>query len=218
MRRPFLLVVLVLSLPFTSGCALLSKSDPVVPRYFSPELADTSPQPKPGSGQQLSVRLGRVGGGSYLKERIVYRGSDHEFGFYEDRRWTERAEVYLLRAIEGSLFEDRGVRRSLAATAPTLTADLVEFEEVRGATPKVRLRVTYALHDEQTVFFERTLSVEHPLPQGPDDSRTARVAAGLGEALREAVGRISGEVVAELAAAPRVKEPPATAPSVADRR
>jgi cholesterol transport system auxiliary component len=218
MRRSFFVILLALSSPLASGCALLSKSDPVVPRYFSPELADASPAAKPEGARQLSVRLGRVGGGSYLKERIVYRGSDHEFGFYEDRRWTERPEVYLQRALEGSLFEERSVRRSLAATAPTLTADLVEFEEVRGAVPKVRLRVAYALHDEQTVFFERTFSVEHPLPPGPDDSRTSRVAASLGEALREAVGRISSEVVTELAAAPHIKEPPLAAPSVADVR
>jgi len=129
---------------------------------------------------------------------MVYRDSSHEFGFYEDRRWTERPEVYLQRALEASLFEDGGMRRSLSSTAPTLTVDLVEFEEVRGSAPHVRLRVTYALHDEQNVFFERTAAIERPLEGGADAARADRVAVALGEALQEAVTRVSGEVTAEL--------------------
>ncbi len=192
-----LLLVLGLSSP---GCALLTKSDPVVPRYFSPEMVESPPRAKDDTdGPKLSLRLGRVGGGSYLKERMVYRDSSHEFGFYEDRRWTERPEVYLQRALETSLFEVGRMRRSLSSTAPTLTADLVEFEEVRGSAAHVRLRVTYALHDEQTVFFEHTLAIERPLEGGPDAARPDRVAAALGEALKEAASRVSADVAAELA-------------------
>jgi cholesterol transport system auxiliary component len=208
MRRASVLAAATLSGLLVSGCALLTKSEPVVPRYFSPELAESPAKPKAAStGAQLSVRLGRVGGGSYLKERMVYRDASHEFGFYEDRRWTERPEVYLQRALEGALYEEGGMRRALASTAPTLTADLVEFEEVRGDAPHVRLRVTYALHDEQTVFFERTLTIERPLAGGSDAARPDRTAAALGEALHEAVGRIRGEVVSGLeVATPRTPE------------
>jgi cholesterol transport system auxiliary component len=184
----------------TSGCALLTKSEPVVPRYFTPELAETTPRLNAAVASPLSVRLGRIGGGSYLKERIVYRDSEHELGFYEDRRWTERPEVYLQRGLEESLFEERGLKRALSATAPTLTADLVEFEEVKGSAPHVRLRVSYALHDETTVFVEHSFSIERPLPAGPDASRTDRVAAALGEALHAAVARITGDVVGALSA------------------
>jgi cholesterol transport system auxiliary component len=207
MSRSLSLVSMLLLGIFASGCALLTKSDPVVPRYFSPELAESpSRTNKTTDGRKLSLRLGRVGGGSYLKERMVYRDTIHEFGFYEDRRWTERPEVYLQRALETSLFEDGGMRRSLSSTAPTLTADLVEFEEVRGSLPHVRLRVTYALHDEQTVFFERTIAVERPLGGGLDAARPDRVAAALGEALQEAVSRVSGEVAAGLTS-PDVRSP-----------
>ncbi len=179
----------------TSGCALLTKSDPVLPRYFSPEVSDTDSPVLRNANADLSVRLGRIGGGSYLKERIAYRNSEHEFGFYEDRRWTERPEVYLQRAIERSLFEERGVKRALSPSAPTLTADLIEFEEVKGSAPSVRLRVTYALHDEHTVFREHSLVVERPLAPGTEASRADRVAAGLGDALREVVARIADEVI-----------------------
>jgi cholesterol transport system auxiliary component len=184
----------------TTSCALLTKSEPVVPRYFTPELAETGTTASANAAPGLSVRLGNVGGGSYLKERIAYRDSDHEFGFYEDRRWTERPEVYLQRAIERSLFEERGLRRALSLSAPTLTVDLIEFEEVRGVSPRVRLRISYALHDERTVFRERSFAIERPLPAGTEASRMDRVAAGLGDALREAVARIVDEVIADLTA------------------
>jgi uncharacterized lipoprotein YmbA len=129
---------------------------------------------------------------------MVYRDSDHELGAYEDRRWTERPEVYLERALESSLFEEHGMTRGLSFELPTLTADLVEFEELRGSPPRARLRVTYALHDEQTVFLEHTFTVERPLDAGSDAERPARVAAALGVLLHDAVTRIADDVEADL--------------------
>ena len=197
MLRPSLLA---LALACTTGCALLTKSEPVVPRYFTPETLEPRSPTGASAAAGLSLRIGRVGGGSYLKERMAYRDSDHEFGFYEDRRWTERPEVYLQRAIERSLFEARGMKRALSPSAPTLTVDLIEFEEVRGEAPRVRLLVSYALHDERTVFRERSFAIERPLVSGDDASRADRVAAGLGDVLRDAVTRIVDEVIAELTA------------------
>jgi len=183
---------------FASSCALLTKSEPVVPRYFSPEVAEGSPASTTSTASSLEVRLGRVGGGSYLKERIAFRSSDHEFGLYEDRRWTERPEVYVERALERALFEQRGIRRALSGSAPTLTAELIEFEEVTGSAPRVRLRLSYALHNEQTVLREHTLALERPLAQGLDISRTERVAAALGDSLRDAANQIAEDVLASL--------------------
>jgi cholesterol transport system auxiliary component len=196
-RRAYVLLALLVS---TAGCALLTKADPVVPRYFTPEVAESEPATKNTDGAGLSVRIGRVGGSSYLKERMAYRDSEHEYGFYEDRRWTERPEVYLQRAVEHSLFEVRGLKRALSATSPTLTLDLTEFEEVRGAAPHVRLRLSYALHDERTVFRERSFAIERPLAAGSEAMQADRVAAALSDALQSAVTRIVDEVIAELAA------------------
>jgi cholesterol transport system auxiliary component len=196
--RALLLAQLV---AFTTSCALLTKSEPVVPRYFSPELPETAVAPVGANvAPGLSLRLGNVGGASYLKERIAYRDSEHEFGFYEDQRWTERPELYLQRALERTLFEERGVKRDLSVSAPTLTVELIEFEEVRGSTPRVRLRFSYALHDEHTVFRERSFAIERPLPGGPEASRMDRVAAALGDGLREGVTRIVDQVIADLVA------------------
>ncbi len=116
--------------------------------------------------------------------------------------------MYLQRALEAALFEDGGMQRSLSSAAPTLTADLVEFEEVRGASPHVRVRVTYALHDEQTVFFERTITFERPLAEGSDRARPERVATALGAALEEAVHRMTTDVTVGLEAAARTAARP----------
>jgi hypothetical protein len=172
----------------------------MVPRYYTPEALEAPARAGATPATSLALRIGRVGGSSYLKERMAYRDAEHEFGFYDDKRWTERPEVYLLRALERSLFEERGVKRALSSDAPTLTVDLIEFEEVRGSAPRVRLQVSYALHDDRAVFRERTFVLERPLTQGTDSARADRVAAGLGQALRDAVTRIVDEVVAELSA------------------
>jgi len=186
----------VLSCP--CSCALLTKAEPVVPRYFSPE----SPAPARAAApptSAASLRLGRIGGSSYLKERIVFRSSPHELAFYDDRRWTERPEVYLQRGLESAFFELRGVHRALTDRAPTLTADLVEFEEVRGAAPGVHLRVSFALHDERIVYDEGSVAVDRPLRSGEEKTQPERSAAAFGEALSEAVTRIADRVLADVA-------------------
>jgi cholesterol transport system auxiliary component len=199
MRRPAFLLASLLA--FTTSCALLTKSDPVVPRYFSPEVPEPVVAPAGGTAAAgLSLRLGNVGGASYLKERIAFRDSDHEYGFYEDQRWTERPELYLQRALERSLFEEHGLKRDLSVSAFTLTVELIEFEEVKGVTPRVRVRLSYALHDERTVFRERSFAIERPLPAGTEQTRMERVAAALGDALREGVTRIADEVLADVSA------------------
>jgi hypothetical protein len=207
MKRATRFLAAAVVLPLATECALLGKNDPLVPRYYSPESAEgavgsASPTPrvvKPG----LALRLGRIGGGSYLKERIVFRDAEHELGFYEDRRWTERPEVYLQRALERALFEGAGVKRVLVSgEAPTLTADLIEFEEVRGASPGVRLRISYALHDDHVVLRERTISVQRPLAALVREDSSGAVATALGEALRTVVDQITAEVLADLSVPP----------------
>jgi cholesterol transport system auxiliary component len=188
-------------LPFLPSCALLTKADPVVPRYFSPESpapGRTTPPPT-----TTSLRLGRIGGSAYLKERIVFRSSAHELAFYDDRRWTERPEVYLQRGLENTFFELRGVHRALTDRAPTLTADLVEFEEVRGTAPGVHLRVSFALHDERTVYDEGSVAVDRALAPGEAKTQPERAAAAFGEALHDAVTQIVDRTLVDVAALPQ---------------
>jgi cholesterol transport system auxiliary component len=192
--RPALAGALLVFLP---SCALLTKADPVVPRYFSPELPFPVRSTQPATA--TSLRLGRIGGASYLKERIVFRTSAHELAFYDDRRWTERPEIYLQRGLESAFFEQRGVHRALTGQAPTLTADLVEFEEVHGTTPSVHLRVSFALHDERTVYDEGSVSVDRPLVAGDEKTQPERAAAAFGEALHAVVTQLVDRTLADIA-------------------
>lgn len=185
----------------TSGCALLSKATPVEPRYFTPETAQLDAGPHGLPASHLEVHLGRVVGASFLKERMAYTNATHELGLYEELRWTERPEVYLERAVEHALFDSGRVTRALPAWAPTLTVDLIEFEEVKGdGGERVRLRLHYALSDARTVLGEGSFVTERPLSAGAEHSRPNRVAAALGQALDAASDRLAVGVVTALSA------------------
>ena len=78
-RRAFLLCAAAAL--FTAGCALTSKSEPIAPRYFSPERpADPAHANAKPADVPLELRLGRVSGSSHLDERLVYRDSDYQLG------------------------------------------------------------------------------------------------------------------------------------------
>lgn len=203
-RRLLALFALVACASTTGGCALLTKQDPLAPRYFSPESSGGGAvaggavaQDAARATSGLALRLGRVSSAAALKERIMHRDSAHEVGFYEERRWTERPEVFLRRALERALFEERGLSRVVSGAGQTLEVELTELEEVRGASPVARLRLTYALHDGHLVRRARTLVIERPLAQSAEGEA---IAAALGEALREAIERVGADVVDDLRA------------------
>jgi len=126
---------------------------------------------------------------------LAYRVHDSELGYRDDRRWSERPEEYLRRALEGELFERAGVRRVLAGAATTLDVELTAFEEVRDPTPHVRLALTFRLHDDRQVSLERSLLVERPLVADGDKDHAQRVATALGQALAQATADVGAEVV-----------------------
>jgi cholesterol transport system auxiliary component len=194
-----------------AGCALTSKSDPWTTRYFSPEAAagsESAPAPADSGSLRLRLRLGRVSAGKHLRERIAFRSSEHELGYYDDRRWTEQPDVYLRRALAAALFERRGIRRVVSGGSPTLEVELVAFEEIRGEEPRARLRAVVILHDQRSGGLEKTIAVERAVPQVDGGEQPEAVAQALAETLRVAVEQISTLVVTELSAAP----PAATCP------
>src|SRR5688572_7965517 len=153
-----------------AGCALTSKSDPMQFRHFTPEPSAT---PTVGgeqraSASELSLALGRVNASAHLRERIAYRASPNEIGYYETRRWTERPENYLRRAVSRELFERRGIGRLVSGSGPTLELELLAFEEVHEPTRVARLQVVIVLHGGGQPSFERTISIERPIVAGED--------------------------------------------------
>jgi cholesterol transport system auxiliary component len=178
-----------------SGCALLGKNDPLVPRYFTPEFEGDAPRALGRSDLQL--RLGRVEGWSHVRERMAARNSARELFYYEDRRWTERPEIYLRRALSRTLFEERGVVASLSGRAVTLDVELIAFEEIEQPH-KARMQALLVLRDDRIGLLEETITVEQPVAKTEQADQARAVVDALSQALQAGVTRIADRVVAKL--------------------
>jgi len=182
-----------------SGCALLSKGAPLSPRYFSPELAEAAPASAAPQATSLELRLGRVEAAAHLEQRVAYRASESELGYYESYRWTEPPEAYLERALSQRLFERGGLVHVVTGAAPTLDVALLGFEEIRSGAPRARVEIRGVLHDERRVLFERTLRRERPIPTGPAEDEPLRLTKALSAALADVTAELAQLVLSELA-------------------
>lgn len=193
-RLTFALLALLSAAP--SGCALTSKADALSLRYFDP-LPSTEPRAEPAP-RAFELRLGQVSSASNLDERIAYRVSSAEVGFYEDRRWTEPPEAYLRRALEKELFERRKLTRVITGPAPVLDVELTAFEEQKGAD-KVRVKLSFNLRDERRSLLERSLDLEQPVAAAPGTDSAGRAAQALVDTLSRAVASLTSDIVNQLA-------------------
>jgi len=192
MRATLLLLIGTVAL---SGCALLGKNEPVVPRYFTPEYDGDAPGAPIRSDLQL--RLGRVEGWSHVRERMAARNSARELFYYEDRLWSERPEIYLRRALSRTLFEERGVIASLSGRAVTLDVELISFEEVEQPH-RARMQALLVLRDDRIGLLEETITVEQPVAKTGQAGQAGAAVDALSQALRTGVTQIADRVVAKL--------------------
>ena len=190
------LLLMLVGTAALSGCALLGKNDPMVPRYFTPEY-DGDARAGPARGD-LHLRLGRVEGWSHLRERMASRHSAQELSFYEDRLWSERPEIYLRRALSRELFEERGVVQSLSGRGVTLDVELIAFEEIEQPH-LARLQVQVVLRDDRVGLLEETITIEQPIAKGGEADPARAAVDALSQALHAGVTRIADRVVAKLA-------------------
>jgi cholesterol transport system auxiliary component len=182
---PLLLATLV------PGCALLGKNEPVLSHYYTPEYDGAVAAAPSPSGPRL--RLGRVEGWSHLRERMVLRSGDRELTYLEGRRWTERPEVYLRRALARTLFEERGVVEAVTDRVVTLEVELIAFEELERPH-RVRLQVGVVLRDHRTSLLHETITTEQAVVEGDEGHPRALIAA-YSQALRAGVTLIADRVV-----------------------
>jgi cholesterol transport system auxiliary component len=182
------------------GCALLTKSEPFTPRFFSVEPASVPPaRPAAEGGTPLELRLGRVTSAAFLGERIVYRKSPSELGFYEDRRWTEKPEAYLRRSLVRAFFDDAGFAHVVSGGGPQLDVDLVEFTELKGPEHVARVRAAFALFEARQVCAEGTVTAESPVNAAKGDAEAEAVVVAMSRALDGAVEQIVARVRSGLA-------------------
>lgn len=183
------------------SCALLSKNEPLAPSYFTPASSplrarQTASTP---SGESRQLRLGRITSSAYLRERMVYRDPSGRVGYYEERRWTERPEAYLRRALSRALFEERGLKRTVTGAGASLDVELVAFEELRGPKPVVRLEAVVLLEDGRTSIFEQTVVVERPIAPSAEGERDNAAVLAFSEALEQAVAQIADRIATTMA-------------------
>jgi cholesterol transport system auxiliary component len=197
------LVLALMAVGSATGCALLSKSAPITPRYFSPERPGDVPRGEaPRLEHPAELRLGHIGSAANLEELLIFRDSASQVGYYRLRRWTEAPEQYLRRRLARVLFEERGLQEVVSGGGLTLDVQLTAFEEVRAPQRRARVQVIVRLHDERLVRWEETVTVEQPVVAVKGGDPADAAVAAIGEALRAAVDRIADRVARELAVTP----------------
>jgi len=166
-----------------AGCLLPTPPPP--PRYFAPE-ASTSERPLTAPPAPAALRVGPVRSPLHLREPMTWRRSDVEYGFYEQRRWTELPATYVERALEREL----GPGSSATPNGPVVVADVRAFEEVLAPGHEARVAVAIELVEGRCVRLRRTFSAARPLT-GDDPAAVAR---GIGEALDEVARAVATAV------------------------
>ncbi len=199
----FTLLFAGISALFIAGCALTSKSEPMQPRYFSPERTGAIEKRAPAPASLAAeLKIGHITAASYLDERMVYRDSAFELGYYEEKRWTEVPEEYLRRRLERALFEERGLRHVVGGAAPTLEVELRAFEEIRKPKRIARVQVHVRLQDARLVRWEETVTIDRPVTESDKGDPADAMVEAVGLALVSVVNQIANRVTQELTAPP----------------
>lgn len=185
-----------------AGCALTSRSPPRELRYFTPEtgVRETARAPQAPRAQ---LRMGRVTASANLRYAIVHRESSVEVEPYETLRWTERPDVYVRRALDHALFDERPLAEVVSGAAPTLEVEVVAFEEIaRGAQHAGRVALRYELRDDRAVIARGTVTAERPAGTPAIEAVVPAIHAAMIAASEELAGRIERALVERAAPAP----------------
>jgi len=184
-----------------TGCALLSRGEPLKVNYFDPEppLSGGGAADAGAEVPDCALALGRISASEDLGQEIEFRSSTYQVGFYDARRWTETPDRYLARALQRALFEDGALVRITSGVAPTLDVELVAFEE-KQAPEMAHVAVRMSLHDERAVLHEETIDVTRPVGAGGGFDRFVHV---MSDVLQEVVRQVAEQVHASLPRCPR---------------
>jgi ABC-type uncharacterized transport system auxiliary subunit len=181
------------------------------PRFFRPTsamLEATDADPPVGDG--VPIRLRGVRADPFLRERIVWRVSDVEYGTYEQRRWLDLPAHYVDRALAARLRATPGLRLTDDLAALALHVDVLAFDDVLSPQHEADVTLAVALEDRTgAVLLRRTFA--------------ARVAVASDEpvALAKAMGEALDQVVAQVADGVResaLHRPDAASPRSSRRR
>jgi ABC-type uncharacterized transport system auxiliary subunit len=173
--------------------------DAAEPRYFRPAsrmLDGAGGDAVPARGA-IAIRLQPIAGTPFLRERMVWRSSDVEYGLYEQRRWSELPASYVQRALENALRATPGLRLTDDVDAPVLRVDVVAFEERLAPQHVAGVALAVSLRDrERRRLVDRVFSAETPIDGAP----AAATASAIGGALDEAVAAVASSVASAVGA------------------
>lgn len=152
------------------ACSLAPDPAPT-PRYFAPAAPDPLPAAAP---EAAPLVLRKVTAARHLGERIAWRSSDVEYGYYELLRWTAMPSDYLEGSLERVLFQGGRFERASRSGVPVLSVRLERFEELRGSERGVSLAFTAVLEGAAGgVVLDRRFEGTGPL-SGDDPAGIAR--------------------------------------------
>ncbi len=176
-------------------CACLAPRQPADPRFFSPggapAASEVAARIEPDSPE---LRLRRVTAADYLRRRMVWRRGV-EVGFHDLLRWTEPPASYVEARLAQELFEHLALRRVTRPAAPSLTVELLAFDDVLEPDHEGVVALAVRLADQsQVALLDRTFVAHRPIEGDAPEA----VARALGEALTEAVHEVGTAVAAAL--------------------
>jgi len=132
-----------------------------------------------------------VHGTPFLRERIVWRASDVEYGLYEQRRWSELPSSYVERALATALRRTPGVALTDDVRAAALRVEVVAFDEVLAPSRTATVSLLVSLRDpKRGHLLDRTFSVDEPIA----GETTAATAVAMGKALDAVTGEVARAV------------------------
>ena len=187
-RRDGLLVGLLV----LGGC-LLRTPDP--PRFFRPGSAAleaaAEDQADPPAAGGIAIRLRGVRSEPFLRERIVWRVSEVEYGLYEQRRWIDVPAHYVEQALGRRLRETPGLRLTNDPQAVALHVDVLAFDDVLAPTHEANVTLAVTLEDRaHGRLLTRTLDAR----VGIENDDPASMATAMGQALDDAVAQVADAV------------------------
>ena len=168
---------------------------PDSPRFFRPgsltleaTAGDEAAPPAPGG---IAIRLRGVRSEPFLRERIVWRVSEVEYGLYEQRRWIDLPAHYVERALRARLRATPGLRLTDDPRAAALHVAVLAFDDVLAPSHAANVALAVALEDPMRGrFFERTLNARVDIVNGDP----ASMAKAMGQALDDAVAQVADAV------------------------
>jgi ABC-type uncharacterized transport system auxiliary subunit len=183
---------LLAGLVLLGGC-LLRTPDP--PRFFRPASATldgtAEDEAAPPAAGGIAIRLRGVRSEPFLRERIVWRVSEVEYGLYEQRRWIDLPTHYVERALRTQLRKTPGLRLTDDPRATPMHVDVLAFDEVLAPAHAANVALAVAFGDRKRGrLLERTFDAQ----VGIGDGEPASMAKAMGQALDDAVAQVADAV------------------------